>query len=254
MNPISYRSTTNHLTRFWVHWYNEWKELLSTATYRISLLSGVALLLISYVINYHASVYTSEIKVLSVGDLILDHIPTYDISWFYFFGIVLVEVIYYIYTIFFRPEILPFTAKTLSAFLLIRSGFIILTHVGAPHGFFNLPQLADQYGATRYFFVNDLFFSAHTGFPFLGALLFWDNLYLRIFLLIMSVFLALTVLLMHVHYSIDVFAAYFITYTIYVVSDRIFRKLNHRFAAIAHRVKARIMRTEKKIEREILPQ
>lgn len=234
--------STRLVYRFWINWYVQWRELLRDERYRISLLSGIALLLLSYVINYDASVYTSQVNVRSVGDLILDNIPTYDLSLFYFFGIILVEVIYYVYTIVFRPEILPFTAKTLAAFLILRSGFIILTHVGAPEGFYDLPQLADQFGMSRYFFVNDLFFSAHTGFPFLGALLFWDNKYLRYFLISMSIAQAATVLLMHVHYSIDVFAAYFITYTIYIVSDRIFKKLNISFKGIILRVRNQLQR------------
>jgi hypothetical protein len=37
-----------------------------------------------------------------------------------------------------------------------------------------------------------------------------------------SIVLAITVLLMHVHYSIDVASAYFITYGVYKVGDQLF--------------------------------
>ena len=81
-----------------------------------------------------------------------------------------------------------------------------------------------------FFYKNDLFFSAHTGIPFLAFLLFnKDNKWISYFFLISSFIMALTVLFMHVHYSIDVFAAYFITYSIYKVTDSIFNKLNFRF-------------------------
>ena len=36
-------------------------------------------------------------------------------------------------------------------------------------------------------------------------------------------------LLMHVHYSIDVFAAFFIAYGVYAFSDKVFNNLNIRF-------------------------
>jgi hypothetical protein len=40
----------------------------------------------------------------------------------------------------------------------------------------------------------------------------------------MSIILASTVLLMHVHYSIDVAAAYFITYGVYVLGNKMFKQ------------------------------
>jgi hypothetical protein len=212
--------------------WHHWKELLSDKKYRISLLAGFALLLIAYYLNYTATLYTSEIPVLSVGDLILDHIPTLDLSVMFTFGIYLVAAIVTIYPLVFKPELLPFAAKTVAAFIIIRSGFISMTHLGAPEGYFRLPGIEDQPGLTKFFYMNDLFFSGHTGFPFLAALLFWENKWLRWFMLAMSVGQSFTVLFMHVHYSIDVFSAYFITYTIYVVSDKIFNKLNLSFRLI----------------------
>ncbi len=115
-----------------------------------------------------------------------------------------------------------------------------MTHLGAPENFFQLPQIWDQPGAFRIFYLNDLFFSGHTGFPFLAALLFWENKVLRWFLILMSFAQGITVLFMHVHYSIDVLAAYFITYSIYVVSDKIFNKLNLSFKTVVLKLEERM--------------
>ena len=73
-------------------------------------------------------------------------------------------------------------------------------------------------------FGGDLFFSAHTGTPFLMALAFWDNKFLRILFIVTAVFFGVIVLLGHFHYSIDVLAAFFITYTIYHMAEIIFKK------------------------------
>lgn len=221
---------------FFITLFHRWRSLLHERTFRISFLAGIALLLAAYVINYEASVYTASVPVLSVGDAILDNLPTINLSAIYIFGIVLTEIIFFVYPIFFKPELAPFTAKTAALFYIVRSFFIILTHLGAPANFFNLPQFAEQTYLGRFFFLNDLFFSGHTGFPYLGALLFWQNKPLRIFLLLMSFAQAATVLLMHVHYSIDVFSAYFITHSIYVVSNKVFNELNLSFKRIAQRV------------------
>ncbi|PJC36552.1 hypothetical protein CO046_05240 [Candidatus Peregrinibacteria bacterium CG_4_9_14_0_2_um_filter_53_11] len=227
------------MAHFWRKWKHQWSDLWGERSFRISLFSGVAVLIIAYVVNYYATLYTNEIPVLSVGDLILDRIPTLDLSFSFTFGIYLVALVMALYPILFRPELVPFTMKTIAAFILIRAGFISLTHLGAPANYFQLPQFQDQPGLFKIFYMNDLFFSGHTGFPFLGALLFWDNKIVRSFLLAMSGVQAITVLFMHVHYSIDVFSAYFITYTIYIVSDRIFNNLNLGFKRIVVRIERR---------------
>lgn len=228
------------MTNFFKKWWHQWKELLKEKNFRISFLAGCGLLAAAYYINFRAAFYTDQIPVLSVGDLILDNIPTIDLSFMFTFGIFLVAAIVVLYPLFFKPELLPFTLKTVAAFVIIRAFFISLTHLGAPAGYFELPGLEDQAGFSKFFYMNDLFFSGHTGFPFLAALLFWENKWLRWFMLAMSIAQSFTVLFMHVHYSIDVFSAYFITYTIYVVSDKIFNKLNLSFKKIVIRVEERL--------------
>lgn len=71
-------------------------------------------------------------------------------------------------------------------------------------------------------FGGDLFFSGHTGLPFLVALIFWSSPRIRYFFLALSMFFAVTVLLMHLYSSIDVASAYFITYTIFSIAKHIF--------------------------------
>lgn len=66
--------------------------------------------------------------------------------------------------------------------------------------------------------TNDLFFSAHTGLPFLLALEFWDNKILRYIFLLSSLGGATLVFLGHIHYSIDVLAAFFITYSVFQIT------------------------------------
>lgn len=216
--------------------YYQWRELLKDRKYRISLLVGIGFLFVGFYLSYRAALYTDQIPRVMLGDLILDHIPTIDLSFMFGFGIFFTGLLVALYPIFFKPEIAPFTAKTVSIFVMTRAFFITLTHMGAPADFFLLPGLEDISSPMKFFFMNDLFFSGHTGFPFLAALIFWDNKFMRYFMLLMSVAQSFTVLFMHVHYSIDVFSAYFITYTIYILSDRVFNRLNVKFRAIAMRI------------------
>lgn len=108
--------------------------------------------------------------------------------------------------------------------VVVRSLFIILTPMRAPDGslWVGGDPLFDAVG--RYLtFGNDLFFSSHTAMPFLGFLVYTDR-WARLVFLAFSVVLAATVLLTRLHYSIDVFAAYFITYAVYRFEYRWLRR------------------------------
>ena len=114
---------------------------------------------------------------------------------------------------------MPFVFYGLALFYGIRSGFTSLTHI-APF----YPHISDDFGATinKAFFGGDRFFSAHTGMPFMGALAFWREKPARYFFLAASLYFAVIVLLGHLHYSIDVLSAFFITYAIYHIAIWLF--------------------------------
>ncbi|MFA6316489.1 MAG: phosphatase PAP2-related protein [Elusimicrobiota bacterium] len=108
--------------------------------------------------------------------------------------------------------------------ILVRAFFLILTPMHLPDG-----ALLPREDSVHLFiggFVNfkhDMFFSGHTAMPYLGYLahrrtwVSWSFLGL-------SVVMAVTVLLARLHYSIDVFAAYFITYALYRFERRWLRR------------------------------
>ena len=106
---------------------------------------------------------------------------------------------------------------------ILRGFFITFTYLGLPFGAI-IPDYPGQ--LSMMFFSNDLFFSGHTAVPFLGFLLFRKEK-IGLFFLVSTIVLASTILLGHLHYSIDVFAAFFITYGSYKLSNWFFKKINH---------------------------
>lgn len=207
---------------------HHWRVLLSDHAYKVSFYVGMCMLIFAYLVNYLLSTYNDVRQYISVGDLILDRIPTYNVeflfTWFMYFTLLML----FIYPIFFKPEVLPFAIKTFALLIFLRAGFIVLTNIGPPAGFFyGDGQVGGNYLADL-MFRNDLFFSGHTAYPFM-AFLIYRTTRLRWFFLISAIIEGITVLLMHVHYSIDVFAAFFITYGIYSFSEAVFRGLNERF-------------------------
>jgi hypothetical protein len=106
-------------------------------------------------------------------------------------------------------------------FVVARSIFVMMTHLGP------LPDqtyIEPNSFLEKITFAGDLFFSGHTGLPFLFALMFWDNKYFRYIFLVASFVGGGAVLLGHLHYTIDVFAAFFITYGIFHIARWLFAK------------------------------
>jgi hypothetical protein len=116
---------------------------------------------------------------------------------------------------------IPFALKSAALFILIRSAFITLTHLGPfpTHSYINQEAFFSPLNLG-----SDFFFSGHTGLPYLMALVFWEYKFIRNVCLAASVVFGVSVLLGHLHYSIDVFSAYFITYSIFHISQKFFAK------------------------------
>ena len=155
----------------------------------------------------------------------------YDVaSFFVFGGIALVIFIAIVCLV--QPRKISFTLKTIALFVLVRSIFITLTHIGPFPTEAAITGLTLQYAKeivgknilAVFFSGNDLLFSGHVGLPFLMSLICWDNKWLRYIFITISLCFAIIVLLGHLHYSIDVLAAFFITASIFNLAKILFRK------------------------------
>ena len=175
-------------------------------------------------INYLSSNYINKRAILKeVPDLILDNTPAINLSFLYVWLYILILAIIIFYPLIFKPKKFHYSIFMLSLFIIIRSLFIIMTHLKTPVDAIPVifPWIFNGLN-----FNNDMFFSGHTGLPFLGFLIFRNqNKKLGWFMLICSIVLGLTVLLMHQHYSIDVFSAFFITYGIYKFGNLFFKSI-----------------------------
>lgn len=190
----------------------------SDPAFRASVLQGVLALIGSLIINYLAGTYASLHAGHAVRDMILDRVPTLPVDFIFIDG-AFVFWAFVAAILLSAPRTIPFVLKTLSLFIVIRSFFVVLTHIGPPA---DEAVLDPNRIMSDFTFAGDLFFSGHTGFPFLLSLTFWENRALRHVFLLSSVVFALAVLFGHLHYSIDVFAAFFITDSIFRIAQRMF--------------------------------
>jgi hypothetical protein len=193
--------------------------------YLASLWSALVLLAVAYLVEHVANTFAFEFALRPtsnyVGDLILDNIPALDLNFLIVEGAFL-AILFGLILIFRHPRSILFALKALALFIIIRAFFISLTHVGihpesiAPGlGFFDAIYLYLN-------FQTGLFFSGHTGLPFLFALIFWEHRRTRFVLIGVSILFGIAVLAAHVHYSIDVFAAPFMAYGIYRLTELFF--------------------------------
>ncbi|MFA6158820.1 MAG: phosphatase PAP2-related protein [Candidatus Paceibacterota bacterium] len=197
-----------------------WKQILNNRGYVGSLILSLCLLLASLVINYYSGIYATAEVSNSVTDIILSNIPVFDVDGAFVYGGILMAAAIILLCLRY-PRRMPFVIKTISIFYVVRSISVSLTHIAPFPG----RVAVEVVGLMRFFnFDGQLFFSGHTGLPFLIALIFWHNKRLRYLFLAFSLSFAVVVLLGHLHYSIDVFAAFFITYGIFRLSEVFFRE------------------------------
>jgi len=201
--------------------FSDYIFLLKKKSYRWAIFFSLVILAIAIVANNYAGSYVIKSASNPVTDLILSNIRVYDVDGIFVNGAIIFWLIAGLIVLS-QPLKVPFSIKSIALFILIRSVFVSLTHI-APYPI-SAPIASSSAFADFIIGGKDLFFSAHTGLPFLLALIFWDQKYLR-YLFIFSSFLFGTVTLLgHYHYSIDVLAAFFISYAIFDLAIFLFRQ------------------------------
>jgi hypothetical protein len=191
-----------------------------------SLMEGIFILCVAIVTQIVAGQYSSAkaADAPAVRDFFLDRMPVLHVD----FIIVIVAILFWVFSsllLSFAPRRLLFDIKAIALFIILRAFFMNLTHLGLYPG--AASPGADNFGWSFYdrvTFQGNLFFSGHVGFPFLMALIFWDRAPWRRFFIIASIIFGAAVLFAHVHYSIDVFAAPFMSYGVFAIVAKLFPK------------------------------
>jgi len=208
--------------------FEKHKKLWSQKSFFLNVFLGMILFFISLFTTYYANIFTLAHASNTATDLLLDNLPVINVDFIFSEGaLIFIAIVGLI--LFYEPRLIPFLIKSVALFILVRALFMILTHLAAPaeQSYRDTTELINRMSSG-----DDLFFSAHTGMPFLLALMFWEKKYFRYFFLFSTLVGASAVILGHLHYSIDVFSAFFISYGIFHIAKKIFYKDYKRFLAI----------------------
>ena len=191
--------------------------------HKYSILFSLFLLILSVVINYNAGKYVDSVASNTVSDIFIDNFGPVNLTWVFVYVWLIVVVMIFIYPLFFDVSKIHNVIIQFGFLNILRSLFITLTHLKTPVSaiIVDFPGLLNAFA-----FQNDLFFSGHTAIPFLAFLVFKGHK-IRYFFLASSILLALTVLLMHQHYTIDVLGAYFITYGAFKLGNVLLKSFNN---------------------------
>ena len=199
-----------------------WKEEIVSHKQKLAI--SLIFFIVAVMFRFISGAYTERTGFASPKDIILDNIPVINLSIIYVWLFIAVLAIFFAYPLIYNPRKLHYSIGLFSLLLMIRSGFTVLTHFKIPSGAVTItssPAFFDIFS-----FTNDLFFSGQVGLAFMAFWIYKDNMKLRYFMLFSSIVLGIVSLFMHIHYSIDVLSAFFISYAVYKIGDSIFRDEN----------------------------
>ena len=219
-----------------------YRTLFGNRAYLRSLCEGAAFLAASAIAIFAAVSYATVHASNHVTDFVLSRVGPYNVRFLFIYGTFAAFAVT-ASLLALRPNRLPFALKAMALFLLVRAVFVALTHV-APSPID--PQKPAPF-LNSIFYGSDLFFSGHTGMPFLAALAFWHVLQWRLVYLALTAYFGAVVLLGHYHYSIDVLAALFITHGVFQVSCWLFGRDYALFRSFESKAEPRQKRASRKL-------
>jgi membrane-associated phospholipid phosphatase len=144
-------------------------------------------------------------------DPILNLFAPIDLTWI-IFGLIYTGLIIAIYFFIKDPHLLLTALQAYLILVLLRTTAMYLLPLNPPADMLSLNDPFVQIFGNGDILTKDLFFSGHTATLFL-LFLTANKKALKIIFLAFAVIVGISVLLQHVHYSIDVFTAPFFSYT-----------------------------------------
>jgi hypothetical protein len=193
---------------------------------------GFSLLAVSYLLMFWVCRYRSGVPFSPGIDLLVRQLPLLDWTGLLSQGYILFLSGFFLYWIRNDWRRLAYILTATAVMMLVRDVFLLLTPVGPLPGLIPLYTSKLVPGVRGYLeFDGELFFSGHTGAPFLYFLLSRRHRALSLICLAVSFANGLGVLLTRNHYAIDVLGAFVIVPTVVTLSRHFFGWMDPEAAA-----------------------
>lgn len=192
---------------------NIWQPKLLEKDFRNRFFISLITLLIILLSLARFLAYNESRLGFSFNDPLLSLFKPIDVTWLTF-GLIYTSLIIVLIYLSYHPEIFLIALQSYSFVALFRLITIYLLPLNAPLTIIPLKDPFVEYFGGGKTLLHDLFFSGHTATMFIFCLI-TRNKKLKIIFLITTILVGICVLVQHVHYTIDVIAAPFFTYTSY---------------------------------------
>lgn len=193
-----------------------WLISLSNSSFRTRFFLTLAILIFVLLSLARFLDYNEDLSGFAFEDPLLSLFTPVDLTWFTF-GVIYSSLIVALVSLSFYPDDFLIALQSYSLVFFFRLCTIFLLPLNAPLTTISLTDPFVEFfggGETLY---RDLFFSGHTATMFLFFLTS-KNLKLRKVFLVSTLLVAGSVLIQHVHYTIDVVAAPFFAYASYRIA------------------------------------
>lgn len=200
-----------------------WKSQLKDSKFRLALyISTITIALVLTVVTSFLQIIENRDGVV-IHDPFLNILSPINLTWFTFaliYGGVIIAVIYLIN----NPKLLVLTFFTYSVLVLSRIFAMYFLPLNPPTDMIALKDPFVEFFGGGKTLTKDLFFSGHTSLMFMLFLIIKEKKLKRMFFY--STFLVgFSVLLQHVHYTIDVIVAPVFAYASYQIGVYLFNRI-----------------------------
>lgn len=212
----NYIEKNRHLNYLW-ELYNCFIPLIKSKYLYIAILSVIAGAGMNFASESYLHNYMSEGKTLPMlSDLILDHLPYYNVSLIYDIFCLVPIVLVLIYFVHKKDfDRIPLFLIMTGIFYIVRAVFIVLTPFGNPPMFSGSDPLFHGFSN----FELGVYPSGHTGNVFLMFLLVKDKNYKWLILACLAIVIT-ALFLARGHYSIDILSGLFFSYAIRAFGEK----------------------------------
>ncbi len=188
-----------------------WGKAIANARFRNKLIIGVAVLIGILMFFPHFFKFIEARKGVVLNDVLLPYIRPMDLSVPIFITIWSTTLLFF-FRGFFKPQIFINGVYCFCLLTIVRMISIYFTPLDPPATIIAIrdPLTSLGYGGKDVFITKDLFFSGHTSNILMLALCFEKKID-RLIGFVAALLVGTMVLFQHVHYTIDVLAAFIIT-------------------------------------------
>jgi PAP2 superfamily C-terminal len=188
-----------------------WKEFLSKK--KIEFIVTILILIVILLLFTNFLQHIEKSQGTTLEDPVLNIFSPIDLTWFTF-SVIYISLITAMIRFLIKPELLLLALQSYTLLIIFRMVAMFTTHFEPPEGLILLNDPFVQLFGSGKILTKDLFFSGHTATLFLLFLII-DRNYLKYVFVICTFLVGVALLVQHVHYTIDVFAAPFFAYSSY---------------------------------------